>query len=115
MFCIECGKEVEEKANFCPNCGTKIETEIKLSIPVSTSNQYNFLAFIGGVSLFISFFMPWVDLGIISLSGYKLLQSTDYKNFFSAFILLGWLVPITGGVVAFLALLRNPYTSVVSQ
>jgi predicted amidophosphoribosyltransferase len=24
MFCFNCGKEIADKVNFCPNCGVKI-------------------------------------------------------------------------------------------
>ena len=27
MFCRQCGKEVDENANFCANCGAKLEKE----------------------------------------------------------------------------------------
>lgn len=27
MFCINCGKEIQEKYEYCPECGTKISNQ----------------------------------------------------------------------------------------
>lgn len=39
MFCVKCGKQVEDEALFCPNCGTVVQS-VKMEDSVS-SNQKN--------------------------------------------------------------------------
>ena len=39
MFCRECGKEVDENANFCVNCGAKLEKEQPTVDEVQTENS----------------------------------------------------------------------------
>ncbi len=38
MFCRQCGKEVDENANFCANCGAKLEKE-QVQPPVEETVQ----------------------------------------------------------------------------
>ncbi|MCW3974662.1 MAG: zinc ribbon domain-containing protein [Candidatus Bathyarchaeota archaeon] len=55
-FCIKCGKEIPEGAEFCPNCGTQIASTEK-----SEKNEYlgigGTLILIGGIlAIIFSFF-----------------------------------------------------------
>ncbi|GHV10493.1 hypothetical protein AGMMS50229_21570 [Campylobacterota bacterium] len=53
-FCIKCGSEISEGANFCPNCGAQLTEVAEASQVVSTTNaikspQSNLSLKIGGI------------------------------------------------------------------
>ena len=48
--CNECGKEVSDKANTCPNCGAPVQT-----ITQEKSNNHN-------LEIILSFFIPLIGL-----------------------------------------------------
>lgn len=63
MFCMNCGREINDNAVFCPHCGVRLK-------PMSTSNSAsdeNSLAIVGFV---FSFFIAIVGL-ICSIIGYR--------------------------------------------
>lgn len=104
MFCPECGKEVGAGGSFCSSCGTKIEGSSAATLSVGVPGNQN-LVLMGGAILLISFFMPWIDLGIISLSGFNLTKAASGSEKLLA--LIAWLVPIGGGITAYFAYTKN--------
>lgn len=59
MFCKNCGKEIDDRAVVCPNCGVQVGTV------APTENKTNVLAIVGFIFAFI---MPIVGL-ICSIIG----------------------------------------------
>lgn len=105
MSCPECGKEISAGERSCPNCGAKVEgggSSALLSIR-SSGNQN--LSLVGGALLLVSFFMPWIDLGFISVSGFGLLKVSSGSEKLLAII--AWLVPIGGGITAYFVYTKN--------
>lgn len=39
MFCVKCGKELEESVKFCPNCGNKVQGTVDISELLNTSKD----------------------------------------------------------------------------
>ncbi|MGN1339635.1 MAG: zinc-ribbon domain-containing protein, partial [Oscillospiraceae bacterium] len=37
MFCMKCGRQLNDGAKFCPGCGTKVENPEDFTTPVSES------------------------------------------------------------------------------
>ena len=79
MFCIKCGKQLEEGTSFCPSCGTSQESIA--TPPVSNSYQpqesasTNTMAIVGFVVSIISLLINfWGIIGIaatiLSVLGY---------------------------------------------
>ncbi|MEW6675557.1 MAG: zinc ribbon domain-containing protein [Nitrospirota bacterium] len=100
MFCPKCGSEIGKGDRFCSNCGTMIEEGISASPSIGVAGKQN-LPLIGGAFLLLSFFMPWIDLGFISVSGFNLLKAASGAEKLLA--LIAWFVPIGGGITAYLA------------
>ena len=65
MYCKNCGKEINDNAYVCPNCGVK--TESALADNSSAAKKTNVLAIVGFV---LSFFIPIAGL-ICSILGMK--------------------------------------------
>lgn len=72
MFCKHCGKEVNENAVICPNCGIATDKYYKTSSYAPA--QKNTMALVGFI---LSFFVPLVGL-ILSIIGYKNAQKPEY-------------------------------------
>lgn len=108
MFCSKCGKEMNSESVFCPECGARIQGTVLSSALAVSASKHNLLALIGGTLLVVSFFMPWVDLGFTSLSGYNLIRAASGAQKFIA--LLAWLIPIEGGITAYLSYTKNGNT-----
>jgi len=74
--CAECGKQISDQANSCPNCGAPIggkkTNDNSTDSTVSVSGQVFVL--IGSFALVIGPFLPWATAGIFSASG---LQKTN--------------------------------------
>lgn len=43
MFCIECGKEIDEGSDFCTNCGAKGGREVSEGIPITVPKAISFV------------------------------------------------------------------------
>lgn len=111
MFCPKCGSEIGKGDRFCSNCGTMIEEGISASPSIGVAGKQN-LPLIGGAFLLLSFFMPWIDLGFISVSGFNLLKAASGAEKLLA--LIAWFVPIGGGITAYLAYTKNRNTTITS-
>ena len=66
MFCSFCGKEVDNNANYCNNCGNKLNNSNQ-PIRQSYSNTKNSLCHTGFILSIIGCFFNL--LGLISLAG----------------------------------------------
>lgn len=73
MYCKHCGKEINDNAIVCPNCGVATDNMAKAT-PVPA--QKNTMALVGFI---LSFFMPLVGL-ILSVLGYKNAQKPEYSG-----------------------------------
>ena len=85
IFCPDCGKEVSDNANICPNCAyplSKLRNQPQPFTPVYQNNQ---LVIAGYIAVFLSFFIfpiffmiIGIILGIINLTkgaiGHGILQ-----------------------------------------
>lgn len=94
MHCINCGKEIEDNSNFCPECGAPQQGTTSQSAPnagnyANPINQptakkapYNTMCILGlvisGISLLINFFgLVGIAGTIVSIVGFK---SCKQKN-----------------------------------
>ena len=59
MFCVNCGKEIDEQAVFCPHCGAGVEAE-----RAGDGSQSNGMAVAGFVCSFLSPILGWIFGGI---------------------------------------------------
>ena len=41
MYCLKCGKEIDEGINYCPNCGMNlsVKTDVQLTLQKQTSGK----------------------------------------------------------------------------
>ncbi|MBI4707176.1 MAG: zinc-ribbon domain-containing protein [Candidatus Omnitrophica bacterium] len=79
MFCSECGKQVDNRDKFCPICGKQLD-----STPTASGsfahNQKDIVktmdlpALVGSISLIISFFLPWIDMGLKTTNGFSFIM-----------------------------------------
>jgi zinc-ribbon domain len=110
MFCPKCGKEMTEESAFCAGCGANIGTEAKSAS--RDINNLNILAIIGGALFVVSFILPWIDLWLLSIPGYKLAKIV-YENSsgpIKYIALTTWLLPISGLGIIYYAYTKNENT-----
>lgn len=88
-----------------------METETAVT-ETKQDSKPNVLAIIGGALLLISFFFPWIDIGI-SVPGFKLFSGadTDAEKLLTA---ITWLIPIGGLLSGVLGYLKNSMSGPVS-
>lgn len=96
MYCRNCGKEVNDKAVFCPYCGTTLQTLDEAS-RASAQNDPNLVGIVGFI---LSFFIPLAGL-ICSAIGFRnaIKNKVPYRNFALAGIIISS-VSIALGIIA---------------
>lgn len=75
MFCKNCGKEIDDSALVCPNCGVATDNMVKATAPVA-SVQKNTMALVGFI---LSFFTSFIGL-IISIMGLSNSKKPEYNG-----------------------------------
>ena len=99
MFCKFCGKEVNDNAVICPNCGVATDNYNK---SVAAPEQKNTMALIGFI---LSFFVAIAGL-IISIIAYKNAKKPEYNGDGKSFALAGIIisaVSMGGSLIAVIA------------
>ena len=99
MFCKYCGKEVNENAVICPNCGVATDNYNKATV---APEQKNTMALIGFI---LSFFVAIAGL-VISIIAYKNAKKPEYNGDGKSFALAGIIisaVSLCGGLIAVIA------------
>lgn len=115
MLCPKCGKEVNDNAGFCPNCGNAMNAQafqqpvmqqpvmqqyIPVKKPAEPLFPANKLVFIGRLITIIglsvsAFFVLMTLIGLISSFASLSRYSSGFSLFSGAFSMLGWAV-VTG-------------------
>ena len=97
-FCSNCGKEIDDETDFCPNCGTRvIKTEKQTEVKVQTTPEENTTGF-----AVIGFLFPMVGLilwAVWKKSNPKRSKSTIKGTLigFAVGIVLSILLAVIGG------------------
>lgn len=71
MYCKNCGKEIDDNAYVCLNCGAKVGTDLSKGIAVGESGKSKVAAgllgiFLGGIGA-NNFYLGNVGLGILDI------------------------------------------------
>lgn len=70
MYCLKCGKEIDEGINYCPNCGMNlsVKTDVQLTLQKQTSGK-NIAALVLGLIGIFAWLIPIIGLpiGIVGL------------------------------------------------
>lgn len=67
MFCSNCGKEIDEKAFVCPNCGVKVARYDASSNVGKSKIAAGLLAlFLGGIGIH-NFYLGYTKKGVVQL------------------------------------------------
>ncbi|MDE7168051.1 MAG: zinc-ribbon domain-containing protein [Clostridia bacterium] len=85
MYCKNCGKEVNENAVICPNCGVPTDNYTKSA---AAPEQKNTLALVGFI---LSFFVTIAGL-VISIIAYKNAKKPEYNGDGKNFALAGIII-----------------------
>ena len=85
MYCKNCGKEVNDNAVICPNCGVGTDNYNK---SVNVPEQKNTLALVGFI---LSFFVNVAGL-VISIIAYKNAKKPEYNGDGKNFALAGIII-----------------------
>jgi hypothetical protein len=56
----------------------------------------------------VSFFMSWIDLGFVSMAGFKLVEAASGTD---KLVIIAWLVPIVGGITGYFTYVKNVNTA----
>ncbi len=86
MFCKNCGKEIDDSAVVCPNCGVATENMAKNTTPVPA--QKNTIAVVGFV---LSFFTSLIGL-IVSIVGLVNAKKPEYNGDGKSFAIAGIII-----------------------
>ena len=70
MFCKNCGKEINDGAVVCPNCGVATENMVKASAPAAPA-QKNTMALVGFILALLGFNLIALILSIVGLTNCK--------------------------------------------
>lgn len=92
MFCKNCGKEIDDSALVCPNCGVATENMMKNNNNSSVPAQKNTLAIVGFV---LSFFTSIIGL-IISIVGLVNAKKPEYNGDGKGFAIAGIIISSIG-------------------
>lgn len=107
MFCNKCGKEIEEGSSFCAGCGSS--TKESVGARTIDKKDLNVLAIIGGALFVVSFILPWIDLWMLSIPGYKLAKIiySNGSGLMRYVALTTWLIPVSGIGIIYYAYTKN--------
>ncbi len=78
MFCKKCGKELDDEAIFCPNCGVATDNYKNSTQPISSSTKLTLakvFILIGSIFGFFAIFPP-----IVGCIAYNKLQTAKHKS-----------------------------------
>ena len=90
MFCKNCGKEINDEAVVCPNCGVATEKMAQNSAPVPA--QKNTMALVGFILALLGFNLIALILSIVGLVNAKKPEfNGDGKGFAIAGIIISCL------------------------
>lgn len=88
MFCKNCGKEINDGAVVCPNCGVATENMVKASAPAAPA-QKNTMALVGFILALLGFNLIALILSIVGLTNCKKPEfNGDGKGFAIAGIII---------------------------
>ena len=111
MFCKKCGKEVDDGAKFCPECGASLleYTNIENKSNSESESHYNAMCLAGiivsGISVFFNFYGLLGIAGLIlSYIGYKAVKRSGEKG--RELAIVGMVV---GAVTAIIGLISLVY------
>lgn len=89
MFCKNCGKEINDGAVVCPNCGVATDNMVKASAPVAAPAQKNTMALVGFILALLGFNLIALILSIVGLTNCKKPEyNGDGKGFAIAGIII---------------------------
>ncbi|MDE6667486.1 MAG: DUF4190 domain-containing protein [Clostridia bacterium] len=96
MFCKYCGKEVNDNALICPNCGVATDNYMQVAKPVGTQQKTNGLAIAGMICVIVGliggdylFCIPSIVGLILSIVG--MVKVKEYNSGFG-FALTGIII-----------------------
>lgn len=108
MYCRNCGKEIDDKAVICPNCGVaQIELNLVEVKPVNGMGITGFV--IGLLSLFLGALYCIPPIVGIVISGIGISRSTQYR--LNGFAVTGLILSIIALLIwgsAFIVVLSSP-------
>lgn len=103
MFCKNCGKEIDDKAIVCPNCGVPTDNYTAVAKPAATEQKFNGLALAGMICAIVGliggnyiFCIPSIVGLILSIVG--MVKVKEYKSGYG-FALAGIIVGAVGLVI----------------
>ncbi len=93
MFCKNCGKEINDEAVVCPNCGVATEKMAQTSAPVPA--QKNTIALVGFILSILEFNVIALILSIIGLTNSRKPEyNGDGKGFAIAGIIISCITTV---------------------
>jgi uncharacterized protein (DUF983 family) len=109
--CPFCGEEILAVAVKCKHCGSDLTGKEKSKTDMNTGN---IIALVGNVMLALGLFLPWVTLGILSVSAFQKTPDAKYLLVFSVAGVLLSLVGIIkkrsfGFIISILAILSGAF------
>lgn len=89
MFCKNCGKEINDGAVVCPNCGVATDNMVKASAPAAAPAQKNTMALVGFILSLLGFNVIALILSII---GYQNVKKPEYNGDGKGFAIAGIII-----------------------
>lgn len=105
MFCKECGSEIKDNAEFCPNCGTAVVKETADGTPKKgfsvdmlkfEKGRSDIIALISAAVMFIMVFLPYVTISLFGYSESQSLIKGDDGIFFIIIAIAGVITGLIG-------------------
>ena len=83
LFCNNCGSDTNEHAIICLKCGISLEQrKISISDNVELKQALYNPTFWAALIIMVAFFLPWLDLIVIQISGWHLRDLVRYLRAF---------------------------------
>lgn len=98
-FCTECGKELNDSAYICPNCGVKAVGPVSAGTPAVNTGKTNGMAIAGFI---LSFFAPLVGL-ILSIVGLNQCKKSGENG--SGLALAGIIISVVAMLLAIIVII----------
>ena len=101
MFCQNCGKEIPEGAQFCPNCGAPVGAPAPASEPVvpvvtKKKSKMNIIGIIAGAVIILATFLPFVSVSLLGTTASQSLMDGGDGIIYIAVAALGILFACLG-------------------